>query len=62
MTGAATTSTTTDANGNFSFTGGENGTFTLTPVKVGYTFNPASLVVVVSGASVTNISFVAIAN
>lgn len=62
MTGAATLSTTTDAGGNFSFTGGENGTFTLTPVKAGYTFNPVSLVVVVSGASVTDIKFVATAD
>ena len=62
LTGAATLSTTTDANGYFSFTGGENGAFTLTPVKAGYTFNPASLEIVISGASVTNINFVAIAN
>ena len=62
LTGDATASATTDASGNFSFEGGENGTFTLTPVKAGYTFNPVSLVVVVNGASVTNINFVATAN
>lgn len=62
LTGNASASATTDASGNFSFEGGENGTFTLTPVKAGYTFNPVSSVVVVSGASVTNINFVATAN
>jgi hypothetical protein len=62
LTGDATASAITDASGNFSFIGGENGTFTLTPVKAGYRFSPVSLVVVVSGASVTNINFVATAN
>jgi hypothetical protein len=61
LTGMATASATTNASGNFSFTGGENGTFTLTPVKAGYAFNPVSSVVVVRGASVTNANFVATA-
>ncbi|MCX5826104.1 MAG: SpaA isopeptide-forming pilin-related protein [Deltaproteobacteria bacterium] len=70
LTGAATTSTTTDASGNFSITGLANGTYTVTPVKAGdtgipvkavYTFNPVSSVVVVSGASVANANFVATA-
>ena len=59
LTGAAIASATTDASGNFSFTGRANGTYTVTPVKAGYTFNPASSVVVVSGANVTNTNFVA---
>jgi len=59
LTGAATASATTDASGNFSFTGRANGSYTVTPSKAGYTFNPVSSVVVVSGASVTNTNFVA---
>jgi len=61
LTGAATTSTTTDASGNFSITGLANGTYTVTSIKAGYTFNPVSSVVVVSGASVANANFVATA-
>jgi major membrane immunogen (membrane-anchored lipoprotein) len=61
LTGAATTSTMTDASGNFSITGLANGTYTVTSIKAGYTFNPVSSVVVVSGASVANANFVATA-
>jgi len=61
LTGAATASAITDASGNFSFTGLSNGTYTVIPVKTGYIFNPVSLVVVVSGANVTNTNFVATA-
>ena len=59
LTGAATATATTDANGNFSFTGRANGTYTVIPVKTGYIFNPVSMVVVVSGASVTDANSVA---
>ena len=62
LTGAATATTTTDASGNYSFTGRANGTYTVTPVKAGYIFNPVSSVAFVSGASVTGINFVATAN
>ncbi len=58
---AANASTITDAEGKFSFTGRANGTYTVTPVKAGYTFNPISTVVVVSGASVTGRDFLATA-
>ena len=61
LTGAATATTTTDASGNYSFTGRANGTYTVTPVKTGYIFNPVSLVASVSGASVTGHDFVATA-
>jgi hypothetical protein len=62
LTGAATASTTTDVNGNFSFTGLANGTYTVIPVKADYRFNLVSFVVVVSGANVTTPNFVATAN
>jgi len=57
LTGAATTSTTTDSSGNFSFTNQENGNYTVTPYLDGYTFSPTSKDVAVSGASVTGINF-----
>ena len=61
LSGAATATTTTDAGGNYSFTGRANGTYIVTPVKAGYIFNPVSLLAPVSGASVTGINFVATA-
>ena len=57
LTGAATASTTTDSNGNFSFTNQENGNYTVTPYFDGYTFSPTSKNVAVSGASVSGINF-----
>jgi hypothetical protein len=59
MTGASTASTSTDANGDFSFTGKENGTYTVILYSTEYTFNPVSTVVVVNGANITNTNFVA---
>lgn len=58
LTGDTTTSTTTDANGNFSFGSVENGHYTVTPFVDGYSFDPESRAVTVSGASVTGIKFV----
>jgi hypothetical protein len=59
MTGASTASTTTDTNGDFSFTGQANGTYTIIPYSTEYTFNPVSTVVIVNGANITNTNFVA---
>lgn len=60
LTGA-TAPATTDGTGIYTFTGLANGTYTVTPFKTGYTFQPASLVAVVSGGNVTDINFVATA-
>jgi len=57
LTGAATTSTTTDSSGNYSFTNQEDGNYTVTPYLDGYTFSPTSTAVAVSGTSVTGINF-----
>ncbi len=62
LSGAATSPATADADGNFSFTGLANGTYTLIPVLAGYTFSPVSTAVVVNGANVTGIDFEATAN
>jgi predicted small secreted protein len=59
LTGAVTKSTTTDVNGNYSFTGLANGAYTVTPSKAGYTFTPPSINVNVSGADVIGQNFTA---
>src|SRR4029077_20667470 len=53
LSGAANATTTANSSGNFTFSGLANGTYTITPSHAGYTFNPSSLNVTVSGASVT---------
>jgi hypothetical protein len=58
LTGAATATTTTS--GAYSFTGRANGTYTVTPVLAGYTFEPASKVVVINGSNMVGIDFTAI--
>ncbi len=51
------TSVTTNASGQYTFTGMANGTYTLTPSLSGYTFSPTSRSVTVSGANVTGANF-----
>jgi hypothetical protein len=53
LSGAANATITANSSGNFTFTGLANGTYTVTPSRVGYTFNPSSLNVTVSGANIT---------
>lgn len=52
LTGSATAQTTTDPNGNYSFSSLSNGTYTVTPSKSGYIFSPSSLTATVNGADV----------
>jgi hypothetical protein len=54
LTGDATDSTTTAADGTYSFTGVVGGSYTVTPSLEGYAFTPASLEVTVSGPSTDN--------
>ena len=61
LTGAATKTTTTDASGNYSFASLANGSYTITPTKTGYTFNPGNTAVNVSGANTTGANFSATA-
>lgn len=61
LTGTSTASTTTDAMGNYSFTGLANGSYTVTPSLAGNSFSPAGTAVSVSGANVPNTNFVATA-
>lgn len=59
--GNGTTTTTTDSGGNYSFSGVQNGSYTLTPGKAGYSFNPATLPVTVDGADLSALNFAAAA-
>jgi hypothetical protein len=49
LTGAATANTTTDASGNYNFSGLANGSYTVTPSLTGYSFSPLSRPVTISG-------------
>jgi hypothetical protein len=59
LTGTAIKSTTTDTNGNYSFSGLANGPYTVTPNKSGLSFNPQDRSVDVNGANLTGIDFAA---
>jgi hypothetical protein len=60
--GAADQTTTTAANGTYSFAGLSNGTYTVTASKASYTMTPRSTVVVVNGADQANVNFTAAAS
>ena len=57
--GDSSGTTITDEDGNYSFTGLSNGTYTVTPTKDGYTFEPTSRDVTISDADVTGVDFAA---
>jgi len=52
---------TTNASGNYTFTGLNNGSYTLTPNKPDVTFNPTSSPQTVSGPGITGVNFAATA-
>jgi len=57
MTGGATVSLTTDANGEYNFNNVENGYYTITPYLDGYSFSPANTEVEINGMSAADIDF-----
>jgi cytoskeletal protein RodZ len=57
LSGASSATAITDANGNYVFTGLDNGSYTVTPSKTGFTFNPASSPQTVAGADITAANF-----
>lgn len=57
LTGAASSTTISDANGAFSFAGLSRGTYSLTPAATGQAFSPAQASVNVQGQSVTGVNF-----
>lgn len=59
LTGAFTTAATTDASGNYSFTGLANGAYAVTPSGTSLSFAPPNASVTINGASQTGVNFVA---
>jgi hypothetical protein len=57
LSGAASTTTTADSLGNYTFMGLANGTYTVAPSHAGFTFTPSSQSTTVSGANVTGVNF-----
>lgn len=55
--GLGSRAATTDASGRFSIPGLYNGTYTLTPSKAGYSFNPKSVSKTIYGSSIANVDF-----
>lgn len=62
VSGAATTTTTPDGQGNYSFSGLLNGGYTITPSNTGFTFNPVNQAVTINGGNSPSINFAATAN
>lgn len=60
ITGTASGTANTDADGNYSFSGLQNGNYTLTPSKVGYSFISVNSSVVVNNSNSAGNNFVAI--
>ena len=59
LTGASSDNVITDASGNYTFTGLDNGIYTVIPSKTGYTFSPTFSPQTVSGANKTAVNFIA---
>jgi hypothetical protein len=59
LSGTPSQTTTADVFGNYSFPGLGNNVYTITPSKTGFTFNPPTTTVTVSGADVPNVNFTA---
>lgn len=59
LSGASSATAITDAGGNYTLTGLDNGSYTITPGRTGYTFSPTSSPQTVSGANITAVNFTA---
>jgi hypothetical protein len=59
LSGASSGTATTDASGNYSFTGLSKGSYVVTPSLLGYAFSPTGAPVNVRHSNVPNINFVA---
>ena len=57
LTGLASATTTTDASGNYMFAGLQDGSYTVTPGKTGFTFTPANKPVTLSGSDAPLVNF-----
>jgi hypothetical protein len=61
LTGPSTATTVTDTVGKYTFAGLVNGSYTVTPSKAGFAFNPGNATVAVNGTTVNGIDFTATA-
>ena len=61
LTGTSSGTTTTATGGTYTFSNLMNGSYTVTPSKVGYSFSPTSIAVTISGANQTGKNFTATA-
>jgi len=57
LSGGASTTTTADSVGNYTFGGLANGTYMIAPSRAGYTFTPSSQSTTVNGANVAGVNF-----
>ena len=57
LSGGKSGTTITDASGNYTFTGLDNGSYTVTPSRTGFTFSPTDNTQTVSGADITAVNF-----
>jgi hypothetical protein len=55
--GAATSTTTADASGSYSFGGLLNGSYTITPAETGFIFSPGTQTVTLTGSSAAGVNF-----
>lgn len=60
LSGANSATTTTDASGNYQFSGQVTGVYTVTPTITNYTFTPLSKNVIVSNVDITDADFTAV--
>lgn len=60
LSGNGSSFTTTDSNGNYSFSGANNGNYTITPSMTGYAFNPTSINATVNNANLTGQNFTSV--
>src|SRR6185437_15986557 len=59
LSGAASKTTTADSSGNYNFADLADGSYTVTPSKAGYTFQPSNRPVTINGANATGVNFTA---
>ena len=57
LSGGSSATTSTDNNGNYSFSGLANGSYKIMPTKNGYKFSPTSKKVKINNKNVTNVNF-----
>jgi len=62
LSGAGSGTATTDASGNYSFSGLANGSYTITPSLSDYTLSPPNSPQIVNGANITSVNFTATAS